>query len=239
MLSSEEQAQLREWVELGAAFPDDSSHWAFRPLAQHSHVATKERESPLLRAQAAAQNIDSLLAEIRAQNGIPSSLVASSASNRVLVQRIYLDLTGLPPSTAQLQAAERPTKSGWYSDLVEELLADESFGLRWSQLWLDLARYADSDGFEKDLVRPDAWTYRKWVIDSLNANLPFDKFSQWQLAGDCLEESTLEQRIATGFLRCSPANREGGTDPLKNDFERDVDRHARRVQGVGFARRCR
>ena len=141
-----------------------------------------------------------------------------------LLRRVAFDLTGLPPSTAQLQAAERPTKSGWYSDLVEELLADESFGLRWSQLWLDLARYADSDGFEKDLVRPDAWTYRKWVIDSLNANLPFDKFSPWQLAGDCLEESTLEQRIATGFLRCSPANREGGTDPLKNDFERDVDR---------------
>lgn len=210
LIASELQV-IQDWLEGGALFPSDHDHWAFQQEPQGAPYP-------------ANASIDSLLGKIRAEQGLAAGDVATTADRRKLIQRLFLDLTGLPPSAADLERHFSSKSSRWYSELVDELLASPRYGVRWAQLWLDLARYADSDGFEKDLVRPDAWRYRQWVVDVLNQDLPFDKFSKWQIAGDCSSDPTLSQQLATGFLRCAPANREGGTDPQKNDFERDIDR---------------
>ena len=120
---------------------------------------------------------------------------------RRCIRRVSLDLTGLPPTPAEVDAFVRDTRPDAYERLVDRLLASPHYGERWARHWLDLARYADSDGYEKDLVRPYAWRYRNWVIDALNRDMPFDQFTVEQLAGDLLPNATTEQRVATGFHR--------------------------------------
>lgn len=204
-------ALLEEWVTSGATFPDHKHHWALQPLATAS---TEEGVS----------EIDTILAMARESRNIESRTVTPLAPRSRQILRAYIDLTGFPPTPQQLRKHLNNKKTEWYANLVDSLLKSDRFGERWAQLWLDQVRYADSDGFEKDLVRPDAWRFRKWVIDALNQNLPFDQFSLWQIAGDALPGTSLEHQVATGFLRCAPANREGGTDPEKNQFEQNIDR---------------
>jgi hypothetical protein len=148
-----------------------------------------------------------VLAGLKAQGVEPSP----EADRHALIRRLSLDLLGLPPKPEDVDAFVNDTAPDAYEKLVDRLLASPHFGERWARHWLDLARYADSDGFEKDLGRPFAWRYRDWVIEAINRDLPFDQFTTQQLAGDLLPDSDVEQRVATGFHRNTLTNREGAS----------------------------
>ncbi len=229
-LTKEEVGLVRAWIEQGANWPvgvdGDASgkrlgadHWAFQPLA---HIAPPKLNDPWLRNE-----IDAFVLRRLQREGVQPS---PQAEPHVLIRRLYLDLIGLPPTPQELnqwlqqakQAAnaiskkDAPAAQGpaaqWYEQLVDHLLKSPHFGERWGRHWLDLARYADSDGYEKDLPRPYAWKWRDWVINAVNRDLPFDQFTIEQLAGDLLPGATTEQRTATGFHRNTLTNREGGVD---------------------------
>jgi hypothetical protein len=146
------------------------------------------------------------------------------ASRETLLRRLALDLTGLPPSPGDAREFLNDNRPDAYERLVEKLLDSPYFGERWARQWLDLAHYADSDGYEKDQVRPYAWRYRHWVIEALNRNMPFDQFTIEQLAGDTLPDASVDQRVATGFLRQTLTNREAGVDRREARFEQVVSR---------------
>ena len=122
------------------------------------------------------------------------------ADRYTLIKRLYYDLIGLPPSPEQVANFVNDSSPNAYEKVVDELLASPHFGERWGRHWLDKARYADSDGYEKDRPRPEAWRYRDWVINAINADMPFDQFTVEQLAGDLLPEPSLEQKLATAFM---------------------------------------
>jgi hypothetical protein len=134
------------------------------------------------------------------------------ADKAALLRRVSLDLTGLPPTTEEEAAFLADSSPGAYEKQVDRLLASPRYGERWASMWLDLARYADTKGYEADYDRPGVWPYRDWVIDAFNRNLPYDQFVIKQLAGDLLPNPTFEDQIATSFHRQTPNNDEGGTD---------------------------
>jgi hypothetical protein len=144
-------------------------------------------------------------------------------SKETLIRRLSLDLIGLPPTTAEIDAFLNDNRPDAYDRLVDRLLASPHYGERWAQPWLDLARYADSNGYEKDRLR-SAWPYRDWVIRALNENKPFDQFTIEQIAGDLLPNASAEQRVATGFLRNSMTNQEAGVDPEESNWNEQLDR---------------
>ncbi|MFN0170863.1 MAG: DUF1549 and DUF1553 domain-containing protein, partial [Bryobacteraceae bacterium] len=137
-----------------------------------------------------------------------------------------LDLTGLPLKPQEVDAFVKDSGAASYERLVDHLLESPHFGEKWARHWLDLARYADSDGYETDQLRPHAWRYRHWVVEALNRNLPFDRFTVDQVAGDLLPGATLDQRLGTGFHRNTLSNREGGADLEEYRVEQVVDRVA-------------
>ena len=126
------------------------------------------------------------------------------ASRVALIRRVTFDLAGRPPSTEEVAAFLADLRPDAYERLVDRLLASPEYGVRWGQHWLDLAHYADTNGFELDAERPDAWRYRDWIVRSLNADLPYDRFLVLQLAGDDLKPGDHDALIATGFCRCGP-----------------------------------
>ena len=138
------------------------------------------------------------------------------ADRRTLVRRLHLDLIGLPPTPDVVAAFVRDSAPDAYERLVERLLASPHFGERWGRHWLDLARFAESDGYENDNLRPDAWRFRDWVIAAVNRDLPFDQFTIEQLAGDLLPGATTEQKIAAGFHRNTLWNSAASAD--KEEF---------------------
>jgi hypothetical protein len=146
------------------------------------------------------------------------------ADRRVLIRRLSLDLTGLPPTLEEVAAFVADEEVGAYERVVDRLLASPHFGERWGRHWLDMARYADSDGFLGDTVRPNAWRFRDWVIDAINADLPFDEFTVEQIAGDLLPRATLSQITATGFHRNAARNTEAGVDKEEARFQNLADR---------------
>jgi hypothetical protein len=151
-------------------------------------------------------------------------LKPSPEADRVtLIRRLSLDLTGLPPTIAEVDAFAADRSKDAYEKLADRLLASPHFGERWARLWLDLARYADSHGYEKDPPR-SIWPYRDWVINAFNRNLPFDQFTVEQIAGDMLPDATLDQKIASGFNRNTMINTEGGVDAEQSRVETIVDR---------------
>ncbi|HZU38901.1 MAG TPA: DUF1549 and DUF1553 domain-containing protein, partial [Gemmataceae bacterium] len=145
------------------------------------------------------------------------------ADRYTLVRRLYLDLIGLPPTPAEADAFVHDPAPDAYEKLVDHLLASPHYGERWARRWLDLARYADTNGYEKDRPR-SIWPYRDWVIRALNRDMPFDEFTIEQLAGDLLPQATADQRIATGFHRNTMLNEEGGIDPLEFRYYSVIDR---------------
>ena len=147
------------------------------------------------------------------------------ADRGTLLRRVSLDLTGLPPTHEELEAFEQDRSPEAYEKVVDRLLASPRYGERWARRWLDLARYADTNGYEKDRIR-SIWPYRDWVIRALNADMPFDQFTIEQLAGDLLPGSGNEQKIATGFHRNTMLNEEGGIDPQEFRFYAMTDRVA-------------
>jgi mono/diheme cytochrome c family protein len=222
-LSAEEVGRLRAWIDQGATWPDGidtaasssgSAHWSFRVPVRP--------EPPMIKQVAWVRNpIDRfILAKLEAEGVAPSP----EADRPTLIRRLSLDLLGLPPTPGEVDAFVNDPCPDAYERLVDRLLSSPHFGERWGRHWLDLARYADSDGYEKDSPRPFAYRYRDWVIAAINRDLPFDRFTTEQLAGDLLPGATLDQKIATGFHRNTLTNREGGTDPEEFRVAAVVDR---------------
>lgn len=172
----------------------DRGHWSFQPLVRP--------EVPEVRNSAWPVNpVDCfILARLEPEGLLPTP----EADRLTLLRRVTFDLTGLPPPPAEIAAFIADDAPDAYERLVDRLLASPAYGERWAQHWLDLARFAETDGFEHDYVRPDSWQYRDWVIAALNADLPYDEFVRLQLAGDELRPNDPAARIATGFLLCGP-----------------------------------
>ena len=221
-LSAKEVGLVRAWIDQGAVWPDDagpkvavrSDHWSFQPIREPAAPAVKKKEWT-------RNPIDTfVLARLESEGTGPSP----EADRPTLIRRLSLDLLGLPPTPEQVDRFLGDQSPDAYRRLVDRLLESKHFGERWGRHWLDLARYADSDGYEKDRPRPWAWRYRNWVIDAINADMPFDQFTIEQLAGDLLPEATLAQRVATGFHRNTLTNTEGGTDKEEDRVKRNVDR---------------
>ena len=189
-------------------------HWSFEPISRPA--------APAVRESAWVRNpVDAFVLARLDKEGVRPSPEANRAT---LLRRLSLDLVGLPPTPREMAEFESDTRPDWYERAVDRLLASPHFGEKWGRHWLDLARYADSDGYEKDLVRPWAWRYRQWVIEAFNADMPFDRFTTEQLAGDLLPNASADQRIATGFFRNALTNREAGVDRAEARFEQIVNR---------------
>ena len=141
-----------------------------------------------------------------------------------MIRRLSFDLRGFPPSAAEVRDFLQNDSPEAYAQLVDRLLASDAFGEHWGRYWLDKARYADSDGYEKDNVRPTAWVWRDWVINAVNRDVPYDQFSIQQLAGDMLPGAGLTEKLATGFHRNTLRNTEGGTDQEEFRLKAVVDR---------------
>jgi hypothetical protein len=217
-LSTTQLALIKNWIDRGAAWPDNAGtqlekHWAF--------VAPKRPALPRISNRSWPLNpVDNFVLARLDQEG----LKPSEAADRItLLRRLSLDLTGLPPTTEEVDAFLKDTSSNAYAKQVDRLLASPHYGERWARIWLDAARYADSDGYEKDKPR-FVWFYRDWVIHALNRDLPYDRFVIEQIAGDLLPDASQDSRVATGFLRNSMLNEEGGIDPEQFRMEAMFDR---------------
>lgn len=212
---------LRRWIDAGAAWPDDGTAIVEGANAHWAYVAPREPGVPVLRdASGVRSPIDAFVrARLEAEGVAP----APEADRATLLRRIHLDLTGIPPTLEELDAFLADADDRAYERRVDALLASPRHAERMAQWWLDLARYADTNGYEKD-ERRTMWRWRDWVIDAFDRDLPFDQFTIEQLAGDLLPDATLEQRIATGFHRNTLVNQEGGTDPEEFRVAAVVDR---------------
>jgi len=148
---------------------------------------------------------------------------AQEANKPTLLRRLHMDMTGLPPNAEEVQKFLNDNSPDAYEKVVEKLLASPAFGEHWGQQWLDLVRYSDSEGFKLDRIRPDAWKFRNWVIQSFNDDLPYDKFISWQIAGDEIAPDNKDARIATGFLRLAPEESNGADyTQIRQDILNDV-----------------
>lgn len=222
-LSSAIITDFEQWVKNGAAMPIDygadkaiakSDHWSFQPVTRP--VVPKVKNAAWMQNE-----IDAfILHRLEKENATPSP----KAEPRALIRRLSLDLTGLPPTPKQVGDFVNDKNAEAYERLVDQLLSSQHFGERWGRHWLDLARYADSDGYEMDHPRPHAFRFRDWVIDAINRDMPFDQFTIEQLAGDLLPNATWEQKIATGFHRNTPTNRENGIDKEEFRIKAVIDR---------------
>ncbi len=203
---------LRDWIASGAEY---KTHWAFLPPREAPVPSVRRTDWP-------RNPIDRfVLARLESAGMAPSP----EADKYALVRRVYLDLIGLPPTPAQADAFAQDPSPDAYDRLVDRLLASPHYGERWARRWLDLARYADTNGYEKDRPR-SIWPYRDWVIGAKNADMPFDEFTIKQIAGDMLPGATVADRVATGFHRNTMLNEEGGIDPLEFRYYAMVDRVA-------------
>ena len=196
-LSPKEIATLRRWVAQGASWAE---HWAF--------IAPVKADVPAEGKNWATNAIDNFVAAHHAKAGLAPS---KPADKEALIRRVTFDLTGMPPMPEEIDAFIADDKPGAYERLVDRLLGSSRYGERQAQDWLDVARYADTNGYQSDTGR-EAWKWREWVIKALNADMPFDQFTIEQLAGDMLPNATTEQKIATGFNRNHPTNSEGGEE---------------------------
>ena len=222
-LSSSEIALLKTWIDQGAKAPDServenpktkkTKHWAFQPI-------TRPAEPAVYNLAWVRSPIDRFILARLEKEGIAPSPEADRAS---LIRRLFLDLLGLTPSIAEVDEFISDTRPDAYERLVDRLLQSPHYGERWGRHWLDLARYADSNGFNIDAPR-SMWKYRDWVIDAFNSDLPFDQFTIEQIAGDLSPNATLQQRIASGFHRNTLINEEGGIDLEQFRVESIVDR---------------
>jgi hypothetical protein len=220
-LSKSDIDLISRWIDRGAMGRDDeridadsNSHWAYQPIRAIAPPINPSSTWP-------KNAIDRFVLEPLAKRGIRPS---SEAERHTLIRRLYLDLLGLLPPTDHVQAFVRDDRETAYEELVDELLKSPHFGERWGRHWLDMARYADSDGYEKDNARPDAYRWRDWVIDAVNQDMPFDQFTIEQLAGDLLPDANAMQRLATAFHRQTLTNTEGGTDQEQFRVEACFDR---------------
>ncbi len=215
-LTAQQILIIKRWIQQGAKWPvsmEIPKHWAYVPPQRP--VIPKNLNSDQTR-----NPIDRFVQDRLQQVGLRS---ASAARPEKLLRRTFLDLIGLPPTVQEVEAFIADSSPQHYERIVDKLLQRPQFGERWGRHWLDLARYADSHGFQRDNLR-DHWAYRDWVIQALNSDMPFDQFSIDQLAGDLLPDATIENKIATGFHRCTPTNVEAGSLPEETRVEQVIDR---------------
>ena len=241
-LTTQQVAVIQKWIEEGAVWPDDGGappkkHWAYeKPVRPEVPKISKtvisksvisgarkagQTDSPITDSLITFPNpIDAFVFErLQAEKLKP----APKAERATLIRRVSLDLTGLPPSVPEVEAFVADKSKDAYEQVVDRLLGSPHFGERWARPWLDMARYADTQGYEKD-NRRTMWPWRDWVVSALNQNKPFDQFTIEQIAGDLLPDATQEQKIATGFHRNTMTNTEGGTDDEEFRHEAVVDR---------------
>lgn len=219
-LSDEQIGLLRAWIDQGANWPetasaekDPSKHWAFKAPIRPAVPKVKDKRW-------ARTPIDHFILARLEKEGLKPS---SEADKVTLLRRLSLDLIGLPPTIAEIDSFLGDKSPDAYEKQVERLLASPHYGERWGRHWLDAARYADSDGFEKDKPR-FIWAYRDWVVNAFNRDLPYDRFIIEQIAGDQLSNPSQDQIVATGFLRNAMLNEEGGVDPEQFRMEGLFDR---------------
>lgn len=211
-LTDGQKELLKQWINQGANY---EKHWAFEKPSKKAPPAVAGVNHP----------IDQFVHAKMAEHNLTASPLASPAT---LIRRASLDLIGLPPTPEEIRAFEDAAakdQQGAYNELLNRLLSSPHFGERWGRWWLDQARYADSHGYSIDGER-EIWKYRDWVIAALNDNKPFDEFTIEQLAGDLLPDSTIQQKIATGFHRNTQINQEGGVDPEQFRMDSVFDRVA-------------
>ncbi len=231
-LTAEQITLIKRWIDEGAVWPEDAQssinnqasslpqHWAF--------VAPVRPALPSVKNKAWLRNpVDNFILSRIEKNGLTPS---PEAEKTTLLRRLSLDLTGLPPSLKEIDDFLADSSPNAWEKQIDRLLGSPHYGERWGRWWLDAARYADTNGFEKDLPR-SIWPYRDWVIKAFNEDMPFDRFTVEQLAGDLLPNPSLDQRVATGFLRNSMLNQEGGVDPEQFRVEGLIDR----VDAIGNA----
>jgi hypothetical protein len=224
-LKPAEIALIGKWIDQGANWSggDQSAnqnprsaiprHWAYIKPVRPAAGRVKNRSW-------VRNPIDAFILARLEKEGLSPSPEADKAT---LLRRLYLDLIGLPPSVKEIDEFLADTSPDAYEKAVDRLLASQHYGERWARPWLDLARYADSNGYEKDNLRV-AWKFRDWVINAFNKDMPFDQFTIEQIAGDMLPAATVDQKIATGFHRNTMVNQEGGIDPEETRFETLIDR---------------
>ena len=215
-LTKQEVDALRRWIESGAAWPagaETQKHWAYT-LPVRPAVPT------VAHPEWVRSPIDAFVLERLDREKLAPS---PEADRETLLRRLSLDLIGLPPTPEELDAFLKDRSPNAWERQVDRLLASNQFGVKWARPWLDYAHYADSHGFQRDDFR-DLWAYRDWVVDALNADMPFEQFTVEQLAGDLLPNATKSQRIATGFGRCSPTNVEAGSEPEETRVNQVFDR---------------
>lgn len=217
-LSESQIKLLRDWIDQGATWPEDNStsakrHWAYEKPVRHPLPVTRDTKW-------ARNPIDNFVLEKLEREKLAPSVEADRAT---LLRRVSLDLIGLPPSLKELEEFLADTSPDAYEKAIDRLLASPHYGERWARSWLDMARYADTQGYEKD-NRRTMWPWRDWVVNALNENMTFDQFTLEQLAGDMLPNAKREQKVATGFHRNTMTNTEGGTDDEEFRHEAVVDR---------------
>ena len=217
---------LRRWIEAGAPWP---GHWSFTPV--------RHAERPAVGNEGWVRNpIDRFVLNRLEAAGVEP---AAEADRFTLVRRLYLDLLGLPPAPAAAESFLADASPDACERLVDRLLASPHFGERWGRHWLDLARYADTDGYEVDGARPNAWYWRDWVIRAVNEDQPFDEFTIEQLAGDLLDGATPDQHLATALHRQTLTNKEGGADQEEYRVEALIDRvHTTATVWLGLTVAC-
>jgi len=224
-LSDYEKEVLVKWIEQGAIW---ESHWSFIP-------PVKPDVPKIINEDWAANEIDNFIARKIEAKGLKPS---EKATKEKLIRRVYFDLTGLPPNIDAIDIFLKDTDSNAFEKVVDQLLASEAYGERMSSDWLDVARYADSHGYQDDLERT-MWPWRDWVIHAFNSNLPFDKFITWQLAGDLLDNPTKEQILATGFNRNHKITQEGGVVDEEYRVEYVMDRTITTTKSlIGITMEC-
>jgi hypothetical protein len=230
-LSGAEVDRLRAWIDAGASWPPDaaapavrSRHWSLQPLPSSTAVLASVPPA----APAGVAPIDAFILAGLARQGLA---LAPPADRVTLIRRLSFDLTGLPPSPAAMDAflADRSPRA--YEDLVERLLASPHYGERWGRHWLDVVRYTESQGFEYDKLRPNAWHYRDYVIRSFNEDKPYDRFMREQIAGDVLEPVTSEGIVGASLLVCGPWDEAGSSQA--NLLQRSLTREEEMEDLVG------
>ena len=219
-LSDQDISKLIAWIDQGLQWDNDllppqkvrSDHWAFQSI--------RRPKVPDKRTDWVKTPVDAFIAQAHRRAGVKH---ADQASREVLVRRLYLDLIGLPPMPGELDAALKDDSPNWTTRLVDQLLQSPHYGERWARRWLDLARWAESQGYQHDIVRPFAWRYRDYVINAFNQGKPYDRFIREQIAGDELLPYSDENLIATGFLGAARISGNQSDDAIqRNDVLVDI-----------------
>jgi len=209
-LTAREKNLLKQWIAQGAEY---QQHWAFSPPVRS--------EPPTVENEARVRNIIDrfVLAKLEAAGMQPSP----EAERATLIRRVSLDLRGFPPSLEEVEQFVRDPSPKAYEAMVDRMLGSPHFGEKMARLWMDLARYGDTNGYHYDSPR-QVWLWRDWVIGAYNGNMPFDRFTVEQLAGDLIPDATVQQKIASGFNRNTRYNEEGGADPAEWRVRYAIDR---------------